>query len=83
MAQRHVESLIGRMLTDDELRSRFLEDARGTLEALVAAGLDLTPLEVEALAATDRRLFELGASTLDPRIVKASLSTGAKKEGVR
>lgn len=80
MPQRHVESLIGRMLTDEQLRAHFLADPRGTLGSLVAAGVELTSLEIDALVATDPELFRLGAAALDPRIVKASLENHCRED---
>lgn len=81
MSQRNVETLIGRMLTDEELRDRFLHDARATLDSMVAAGLELTTLEVEALVATDRNVWQVASTALDPRIVKASLGVTRKENG--
>lgn len=80
MTQRNVELVLGRLLTDDELRARFLADARGMLAGVVAQGLELTSVETDALAATDAELFRLGASALDPRILKASLERTKENE---
>lgn len=75
MAQRHVEMLIGRLLTDDEFRGEFLDDPHGTLSALRDRGLDLTRTEAAALVATDRAVWGRAAEGLDRRLQKASLST--------
>ena len=74
MTQRNVETTLGRLLTDDELRGRFLEDPSGTLEALVASGIELTGVEIAALAATEPGLLRAGAVALDPRILKVTLA---------
>lgn len=73
MAQRNVEYVIGRLVTDEEFRRGFLEEPAGTLDALVALGVGLSRAEVAALIATDRTLWNRVAEALDPRLQKASL----------
>jgi hypothetical protein len=73
VAQRIVELLIGRLLTDEEFRTSFLDDPEGTLLDLCRRGFELTPIELAALINTDRSLWELAAERLDPRLQKASL----------
>ena len=76
MAQRIVEMLIGRLITDEEFRSEFLEDAEGTLETLGERGLELSRTEVAALVNTDPTVWARTAETIDPRLQKASLKNG-------
>ena len=73
MAQRIVELLIGRLLTDEQFRIQFLTDPERTLLALHERGFDLTPVEVAALSGTDRSLWTETADRLDPRLQKVSL----------
>lgn len=73
MAQRHVETLIGRLLTDERLRAAFLADPEPTLRGQAARGLDLSPTEIAALLATSRELWAQAANLLDGRLQKASL----------
>lgn len=75
MAQRVVELVIGRLITDEELRNRFLVAPEETLLDVSQRGFDLTPIEIAALINTDRSLWERGAELLDPRLQKASLLT--------
>jgi hypothetical protein len=65
---RNVESLIGRLATDPQLRRRFAQDPFATLAELGAAGLELTEVEVEALSATDPAAFRRFAGALDRRL---------------
>lgn len=73
MAQRHIEVLIGRLVTDEAFRAAFVTDARAALARFVAAGHDLTPVEVAALTATRADLWTRVAEQLDPRLQKVSL----------
>lgn len=73
MAQRIVEMLIGRLVTDEQFRTAFLLDPERTLTELCAFGFELTPIEIAALIDTDRTLWERAAEGLDPRLQKASL----------
>jgi hypothetical protein len=74
MAQKTVQLIIGQILTDEEFRSDFLQRPIATLAALRDRGLELTNVEVDALARTDRQLWLCGAEWLDPRIQRCRLS---------
>jgi hypothetical protein len=65
--------LIGRLITDEQLRTAFLANPEDTLLALCARGLELSRTEITALVATDRELWGQAARRLDPRLQKASL----------
>lgn len=73
MSQRHVQLLIGRLLTDDELRARFVRAPFETLEELCEQGLDLTPGEIDALVQTDVNLWTSVAARLPSRLQRCSL----------
>ncbi len=73
MAQRIVELLIGRLLTDEAFRIQFLSDPEHTLLDLCDRGLVLTRTEVSALVGTDRALWNDAARRLDSRLQKVSL----------
>jgi len=77
MGQRAVELLIGRLVTDEELRGRFVDGPGETLRVEQLRGLELTEHEVEALLASPVALWQGLAVLLDPRLQKASL----KKRG--
>jgi hypothetical protein len=81
MGQRSVELLIGRLVTDEELRRRFVAAPRQTLRVLQEHGLELTTAEVDAVLASHVALWNCLAAALDPRLQKASLKQGgASKE---
>ena len=73
MAQRIIEILIGRLITDEEFRSAFLRDPERTLLELSERGLELSRTEVAALVNTDPTLWARTADAIDPRLQKASL----------
>jgi len=73
MSHRHVEIVIGRLVTDEEFRHQFTEDPSRWLEALAEAGLELTAAELTALRRTDNGVWLNLASAIDPRLQKASL----------
>jgi len=74
VSQRNVEVLIGRLLTDEGFRQRFLADPRVVLRELVEQGTHLTFLEIDALTAIDLTLWRTVAEQIDPRLQKAQLS---------
>lgn len=72
MAQRSVEMLIGRPITDEQFRRTFLAYPEATLLGLRKRGLDLSPIEIAALAGTNAAVWERAAEALDPRLQKVS-----------
>jgi hypothetical protein len=73
MAQRTVQLIIGQILTDEEFRSDFLERPIETLQSLRERGLELTNVEINALAETERRLWLIGAEWIDARLQRCRL----------
>ena len=71
--------IIGQILTDEEFRSDFLERPTETLTSLRDRGFELTNVEVDALARTDRRLWAVGAEWIDTRLQRCRLNGGARK----
>lgn len=70
MAQRSVEILIGRLITDEAFRSAFLADANTALVGFAASGHELTALEMSALCATPFSVWERAAEDIDSRLQK-------------
>ena len=79
MAQRTVQLIIGQILTDEEFRSDFLERSLETLTSLRDKGVDLTLVEIDALAQTDRRFWLIGAEWVDARLQRCRLVGGERK----
>ena len=68
---RHVEVLIGRLATDRELQRRFAEQP---IEVLREQRLELTQVELEALASIDLGSLRAFSASLDARLRKATLA---------
>jgi hypothetical protein len=75
MSQRTIERVIGRLLTDEELRDEFVRSPRRTLADLREQGWELSGLEVEALLAIKIGLWSEVAARIDPRLQRCSLKT--------
>jgi hypothetical protein len=75
VAQRTIEMLIGRLITDERFREEFLEAPERTLLLLMDQGADLSRTEIAALVATDPRLWARAAEALDPRLQKVCLTS--------
>jgi len=75
--QRHIERLIGRLVTDEDFRDAFQRNPQKTLTDAAAWGVDLSAIEIEALLATDQKLWDRIATELDSRLQKASLKTSS------
>lgn len=69
---RSIEMLIGRLVTDEDFRRAFERDPQQTLIDAAESGLCLSCVEVTALIATDRTLWDRIALELDCRLQKAS-----------
>lgn len=72
MSQKTVQLIVGRLVTDEELRRRFLHDPLEALTALREQGFELTAGEVGALVRTDRELWADAAARIDPQLQRAS-----------
>jgi len=73
MSHRVVQLLIGQIVTDEELRRRFVQRPAETLTELCDQGAELTKSEIEALVLTDRTLWETTANRIHPRLQRCSL----------
>jgi len=73
--QRHIQLVIGRLLTDDVFRRAFLRNAQTALAEAEDGGLVLTALECTALLATERTLWDRGAKEIDGRLRNTAPAT--------
>jgi hypothetical protein len=73
MSQRTVELVIGRLLTDEELRQRFARDPIATLADFCERGFELTRGEIDALLHIDAQLWGQTAERIHPRLQRSSL----------
>lgn len=73
MSQRNVELLIGRLLTDEELREQFTRAPFETLTGYCQQGWELTRGEIDAFVQTDVRFWGLAATRLPSRLQRCSL----------
>jgi hypothetical protein len=78
LAQRIIEMLIGRLITDEQFRAEFLEHPERTLLALCERGFELSRTEIAALVNTDPTLWGRTGDAIDPRLQKASLRNEAR-----
>ena len=73
VAQRIIEILIGRLITDEHFRREFTREPERTLLTLTDHGLELNTVEMAALVRTDPAVWARTAGEIDPRLQKASL----------
>jgi hypothetical protein len=69
-----VETIIGKLVTDEGVRRRFRADASTELDALQRRGCELTPVELQALRALDPAAIQAFAGLIDRRLVKVDFS---------
>lgn len=80
MAQRSIEILIGRLISDEAFRAAFLVRPRPTLTAFAESGFELTATEIAAVLATRVDLWIELSQLLDPRLQKAAFHTSDHHE---
>ena len=81
MSHRTVESIIGKLATDEGFRRRFLDDPVGVLDELRGQGCELSTVEIGALSALDQDVITAFAEALDRRLQKIELGSHPKGEG--
>jgi hypothetical protein len=74
MSQRTVQLLIGQIVTDADLRRRFIAAPAETLAAVRAQGLELTRLEIQALIDTEPSVWEMVLSRSFPVVSRSRTS---------
>ena len=75
MSQRNVELLIGRLMTDADLRQRFVASPEFVLADYCDQGWELSRGELEALREMDVGLWFLAAAGLPSRLQRCSLKS--------
>ena len=73
MSQKTVQLVIGWLLTDDDLRRRFVERPRETLTEIRESGYELTETELDALARSDPAVWPSMARHIHPRLQRCAL----------
>ncbi len=73
MSQKTVHLVIARLITDEDVRQRFLRDPGDTLRGFREQGFDLTDGEMDALLETDRGVWAAAAARIDPRLQRCSV----------
>ena len=74
MSHQTVERILGRLVTDEGFRRRFLRSPREALGEMAQGGAELNACELRCLMDLDPRQLERFAEGLDPRLQKADLS---------
>jgi len=72
---KNVEVIIGRLATNPGFRKRFTEQP---LEALREQGLELSEIEIRALAAIRPEAFRAFAAAIDARLRRASVAVESR-----
>ena len=75
VAQRSIEILIGRLITDQGFRKMFCEEPVIALAVFMKTGHELTAIEIEALMETHTEFWILAANQIDPRLQKVRLGS--------
>ena len=79
MSHRTIERIIGRLLTDEELRFKFTRSPMRTLAELGEQGWELTRIEVDALLSMEISLWSEVAARIDSRLQRCSLKNGEEQ----
>ena len=78
MSHKSVETVIGKLVTDEAFRRKFAADPAAALKGLGQRDAELTPVEIEALLAIDPAAIHSFAEAIDRRLQKMDL--GARCE---
>jgi hypothetical protein len=72
MAHKTLQLIIGRILTGEEFRDRFLANPVDMLSPLSEMGDDVIRGEIKALTAIERRFWEVGTDWIDGRLQRCA-----------
>jgi len=72
MSLKTVQLIVGRLVTDEEYRMKFLSDPIHALTTLRNQGVELTSAEIDALIRTDRTLWSDAAARIDRDLQRSS-----------
>jgi hypothetical protein len=75
MSQRNVEIVIGRLLTDEDLRRRFTREPAATLDVFCQQGWELSRAEIDALLSQDVAMWSEMARRIPSKLQRCSLRT--------
>jgi hypothetical protein len=75
MSQRNVEILIGRLLTDEDLRRNFTREPAATLDGFCQQGWELSRCEIDALLSQDVAMWSEMARRIPSKLQRCSLRT--------
>ena len=70
MSHKGVETVIGKLVTDECFRRRFFTDPAAALDGLRRWGCEVTAVEREALSTIDARAIHALAQVIDTRLQK-------------
>jgi hypothetical protein len=73
MSQKTVQLVMGRLLTDEDLRRQFAERPHETLMELCRQGYELTVDELDALIRSDPEVWPAMARRIHPRLQRCKL----------
>ena len=73
MSQKTVQFVIGWLLTDEDLRRRFVERPRETLAEVRDQGYELSVDELDALARSEPSAWPTMARRIHPRLQRCAL----------
>lgn len=75
MSQRNVELLIGRLLTDEDMRRQFKRKPADAIEDFCRQGWELSQGEIDALTTTEATMWSELAARIPSRLQRCSLKT--------
>jgi hypothetical protein len=73
MSHKGVETIIGKLVTDEDFRRRFFEEPGAAFDELQQRGCEVTVVERDALLAIDPAAIEAFAVAIDGRLQKLDL----------
>lgn len=77
MSQKTVETIVGKLVTDEGFRKRFFKDPE---KASVLAGLDLSHEELEALSRIPQGALAALSERMDDRICRLHVPADSERE---